>query len=72
MEKELKYYLIGFIGCSDFRKVLAHSVKEAKKAFASNQGIQVSDSIVSYKWTTENWNRSLHDDRPSISWTVIP
>ena len=70
--KELKYFLIGYIGCSDFRKVHAHNVKEAKDAFAANEGIQVSDHIIAHKWTTDNWNRSLHDDRPSISWTVIP
>ena len=69
---ELKYYLIGFIGVSDFRKVHAHSVKEAKEAFAVSEGINVSGNIISHKWTSENWNKSLHDSRPSISWTVIP
>ena len=69
--KELKYYLIGFVGCSDFRKVHAHSVKEAKEAFAISEGITDTSRIVSHKWTSENWNRSFHDSRPSISWTVV-
>lgn len=69
---DLKYYLIGFIGCSDFRKVHAHNVKEAKKAFSIHEGINLSDRVVSHKWTTDNWNKSLKDSRPSISWTVIP
>lgn len=69
---ELKYYLIGFAGCLDFRKVHAHSVKEAKEAFAVNENITVSDQIIAHRWTSENWNRSLKDNRPSISWTVIP
>jgi len=69
---ELKDYLIGFTGSADFRKVYAHCVKEAKEAFAVHEGVKVSGYIIAHKWTTDNWNYALKDDRPSISWTVIP
>lgn len=70
--KELKYFLVGFVGCTDFRKVSAHSCQEAKEAFAAHENIKVSGYLVAHKWTAENWNKSLKDDRPAISWTCIP
>jgi hypothetical protein len=64
---ELKVYLIGFIGTDDFRKVRATSLKEAKTLFAQYHGIQASSYIVAHKWTTDNWNKCLNDDRRSIN-----
>lgn len=64
---DLKVYLIGFIGTQDFRTVRAKSIKEAKNLFAQHNGIQVSSYIVAHKWTAENWNKCLSDNRGSIS-----
>lgn len=69
---ELKTYLIGFIGCSDFRQVNAHTVKEAKAAFAAHEGVALSGYIIAHKWTSANWNRALKDSRKSTHWTEIP
>ena len=62
------YYLIGFIGTNDFRRVSAHSVKEAKTLFAQYHHIQVSAQIVAHKWTVEYLNNDSKDTRMTIDW----
>jgi hypothetical protein len=40
-------FLIGFIGTSHFKEIIANTKKEARKKFADEEGICLSDYIVS-------------------------
>jgi hypothetical protein len=44
-----KIFLVGFIGTTYFKEIIANTRKEARKKFADGEGICLSDHIVSKK-----------------------